>query len=154
MTGKLLWQKSFLKEKKDKKKRQKKIVGYKINCFDKKKCWQENNVITKNCDIKKYSQNNCDKMIFFWKNVWKNPAYGRHRISWPMRIEAPILKEFFLGACMDGLTEVQTYRAEGGGHMSCYSAKTFHEALEVQKHQRKKSWQDYGDFIALEIQKF
>ena len=33
--------------------------------------------------------------IFFCKQIVKNPAYGRHRISRPMRIDAPLQKEIY-----------------------------------------------------------
>ena len=59
------------------------------------------------------------------KTLWrrrKKPAYGRHRISWPMLIEAPITKEiFFWGGRTDAHTDV--LREGGWSHMSCESAE-------------------------------
>ena len=55
------------------------------------------------------------------KKVTQNSAYGRHRSSRPMRIEESTPKENFFFGCMDGRTEVRTYRRGGWGGVTCHA---------------------------------
>ena len=62
----------------------------------------------------------CFFLCFFWcknKGLKKNPAYGRHRISQPMRIDAPIQKKKYITIFFF----FRGFGLEGGGCCALYS---------------------------------
>ena len=79
---------------------------------------KKNTFCDKDKNSKFFSSTNC---FVGEKKVTQNSAYGRHRSSRPMRIEESTPKENFFFGCMDGRTEVRTYRRGGWGGVTCHA---------------------------------